>query len=400
MLEVNEFLVLDAVRANGTTTRLAIAEEVGLSPATVARAVTRLIRQGLISEDPGRRPGVGRPRAIIAFNMDAGGVIAVNLGAQWCRGVVTDLGGNIRGEYALATHQAATAFESLLATVRALQLVASAAGLGECVLAVSVPAILDLDTGEAIDGPNLDWEHFDLLARLRSDVGLPVTVQNEAKLTALAHAWRGMGRGLADFAVLSIGTGVGGAVVANGQLLKGSHNVAGEIGYLLVDRAQVGHPMPGRLGGLESVLAGPSIGRRASELVAFEPSSALATEGEITARSVFEAAAGGDRLARRVVDEVLDHVAMAVISFAAVVDPRRVILDGAIGRALGPYTADVAARVAPRLPNPPEIVASTLQPNARLLGAVAAGLELSHRKAVPSATFGMFRASTRDRVLP
>jgi glucokinase len=382
MLEVNESLVFDAVRAKGATTRLAIADELGLSPATVARAVTRLLRHGLISEEGGKSPGSGRPRGIITFNENAGAILAVNLGAQWCRGVVTDLGGNIRGEHSLPTKQAGTAYGSLLLAIRTLQDLATSNGLGDCVLAVSVPAILDLDTGEAIAGPNLEWDHFDLVSRLRSDVGLPVAVENEAKLTALAHAWRGMGQGVADFAVLSIGTGVGGAVVANGQLLKGAHNAAGEIGYLLVDRAQVGRPMVGRLGGLESVLAGPSIARRASELMAGDgrmPTSA----GEITARWVFEAAKAGDPIAQRVVAEALDHVAMAIVGFAAAVDPQRVILDGAIGRALEPYTVDIAARVEPRLSRAPEIVVSDLQPNARLVGAIAAGLELSRQLAAP-----------------
>lgn len=383
MLEVNESLVFDAVRAKGVTTRLAIADELGLSPATVARAVTRLLRHGLISEEGGKSPGSGRPRGIITFNENAGAILAVNLGAQWCRGVVTDLAGNIRGEHSLPTKQAGTAYESLLLEIRTLQDLATSNGLGDCVLAVSVPAILDLDTGEAIAGPNLEWDHFDLVSRLRSDVGLPVAVENEAKLTALAHAWRGMGQGVANFAVLSIGTGVGGAIVANGQLLKGAHNAAGEIGYLLVDRTQIGRPMVGRLGGLESVLAGPSIARRASELMAGDgrtPTSA----GEITAQWVFETAKAGDSIAQRVVAEALDHVAMAIVGFAAAVDPQRVILDGAVGRALEPYAVDIAARVEPRLSRAPEIVVSDLQPNARLVGAIAAGLELSRQSAARS----------------
>jgi glucokinase len=394
MLEVNESLVFDAVRAKGATTRLAIADELGLSPATVARAVTRLLRHGLISEEGGKSPGSGRPRGIITFNESAGAILAVNLGAQWCRGVVTDLAGNIRGEHSLPTRQAGTAYGSLLLAIRTLQDLATSNGLGDCVLAVSVPAILDLDTGEAIAGPNLEWDHFDLVSRLRSDIGLPVVVENEAKLTALAHAWRGMGQGLADFAVLSIGTGVGGAVVANGQLLKGAHNAAGEIGFLLVDQAQIGRPMVGSLGGLESVLAGPSIARRASELMAAD-GRAPASVVDISARGVFEAAKAGDPIAQRVVAEALDHVAMAIIGFAAAVDPQRVILDGAIGRALEPYTADIAARVEPRLPRTPEIVVSDLHPNARLVGAIAAGLDLSRQSAAPSTTLGTLRVSTR-----
>ena len=399
MLEVNEFLVLDAIRAKGTTTRLEIADELGLSAATVGRAVTRLIRQGLVSEDTGRTGASGRPRGIITFKHDAGAVIAVNLGAQWCRGVVTDLAGATVAEDARPTRGHGSPYATLLAAIASLRTKAATSGLADPVLAVSVPAILDLQTGDAIDGPNLDWDHFDLLARLRTDVGIPVTVENEAKLTALAHAWRGDGRGVSDFAVLSIGTGVGGAVVADGQLLKGAHNAAGEMGYLLVDRSQVGRSMAGRLGGLESVLAGPSIARRAQELrAASDGGAGKGATAELSAKAVFEAAASGEPIARQVVGEVLDHVAMAVVGFAVAVDPERVILDGAIGRALEPYVAEIVARVAPRLPNPPQIVASQLHPNPRLVGAIAAGLELSRRTAAPSRAFGAFRAGAHEGV--
>jgi len=399
MLEVNEFLVLDAIRALGRTTRLALVEELDLSPATISRAVTRLIAQGLVSEDAGRSDRSGRPRAVISFNQSAGAVIAVNVGAQWCRGVVTDLAGDIRGEHAIPTAQAGSAYASLLTTIRALQRIASESGLGECYLSVSVPATLDLETGEVIEGPNISWDHFDLAAQLRVDVGLPVTVENEAKLTALAHAWRGLARGLSDFVVLSIGTGVGGAVVANSALLKGAHNVAGEIGYLEIERAQVGRPLENRRGGLEAVLAGPSIASRAAALVAADPTSILAEAEDLTARAVFDAARIGDPVAVRVVEEVLDHVAMAVIAFSSVIDPARVILDGAIGRGLAPYTDAIRERVTPRLPRPPEIVASRLEPSARVLGAIAAGLQLSRRSTAPAASFSTFRAASRAGAL-
>jgi glucokinase len=98
-------------------------------------------------------------------------------------------------------------------------------------LVIGLPAIIDPDTGLAFGSP-WDFGGSGLVRRLAQDVRIPIAVENEANLSALAQAWRGLGRGLRNFAVISIGSGVGGAVFANGQLVRGRHNAAGEVGFL------------------------------------------------------------------------------------------------------------------------------------------------------------------------
>src|ERR1700722_9852722 len=96
--EVNEFLVLDAIRSAGEATRPQLATSLGLSPASVSRIVRRLLAQGLVSDEPGPSDGVGRNRDLLRFNRRAGAVIAIDLGGTKCHGALADLAGEVVAE--------------------------------------------------------------------------------------------------------------------------------------------------------------------------------------------------------------------------------------------------------------------------------------------------------------
>ncbi len=261
----------------------------------------------------------------------------------------------------------------------------------------------------AIGGPAVDWQEFEIVGRLRAMLEAPFLVENDANLAALAHAWRGDARGLRDFVTVVMGTGIGAAVVANGRLVKGRHNAAGELGFLLTSREQlralrlgqaseVGE-RPGGYGGLEKVAAGPSIASRARALVAAGAASSLAGQ-QVTPEALFAAAAAGDPLARGVIDELLDHTAMALAAITAIVDPEVIILDGSIGRSLQPYLAELSGRLAGRLLAVPRLCISGLGPNATVVGAIAAALQLARERTAPSALFGAFTVSRGVKEMP
>jgi glucokinase len=161
--------------------------------------------------------------------------------------------------------------------------------------------------------------------------------------------------------------------LANGQVLRGRHNQAGEIGGLLMSREQL-RAEPGTVSGVESVASGPALARRAVELLASGRESSMSAD-RLTAHAVFEAARDEDPVALEVIEELLDYVAITVIDLAAVLDPERVIFDGSVGRALEPYVAGLEERIAWRLPHVPAVHFSRL-PNATVIGAMAGALAL------------------------
>ena len=119
--EVNEFLVLDAIRSAGEATRPQLATSLGLSAASVSRIVRRLLAQGLVSDEPGPSDGVGRNRDVLRFNRRAGAVIAIDLGGTKCHGALADLAGEVAAEDVRPTFASGSPAQSLLASVAALR---------------------------------------------------------------------------------------------------------------------------------------------------------------------------------------------------------------------------------------------------------------------------------------
>jgi glucokinase len=216
------------------------------------------------------------------------------------------------------------------------------------------------------------------VTELGERLDVPFVVDNDVNLAALGHAWKGDARGWTDFVVLSLGTGIGAAVVTDGRLLYGRTSAAGEVGYMVLDHAQLASPRPHDLGAFEVLASGVGVAETARTALAAGRGSSLrdTLEGP-SSREVFEAASGGDALATAVVDAMVDHVAMAIIAISSVTDPAVIILDGSVGRALSAWIPRISELVADHLPTPPEVVVSTLGGEATAYGAVAAALDLS-----------------------
>lgn len=404
--ELNTFLLLDAIRSRGEATRRQLGRELGLSDASVSRIVKRLLAAGTIEELPGEGAVRGRTPSILRFVGPAGGVIAVDLGGTRCHGALADLaGGTLATDFREPSAEpgggesGGDAAGTLLACIEALEAAARDLGIPVRAVVVGIPALIDPVSQLAVAGPNVHWQGFDLLGILRERLSEPFEVDNDVNLAALGEAWRGQGRGIQSFVTVSLGTGIGGAVVIDGHLVRGSHNAAGEVGYFPFWRypapaapAQAAGRAPAQAAGraagqdrpgFEDVAAGPALRARATELLAqaHHPGGGQAgpqvTLGEaFDVADVFAAAARGDALGGQVVAELTAHVAAAITGITALVDPERVILDGAIGRALEPWLPALRDAVAACVFRPPDIVVSGLGQDAAVTGAIARALAL------------------------
>lgn len=390
MLQINEFLVLDFVRDHGPTTRTDIARDLGLSAASVSRIVRRLQHDALIAETGTVRSPGGRPRTVVSFRHDAGAVIAVDLGGTRCHAALADLAGTVLEEDLRPTQSGGDAFATLLAAIDRMRAAAEHRGLPIDGLAVGVSGTIDPATGTVRAAPYVGWEGFALVDELAARVDGPFVVDNDVNLAALAHGWRGDGRRIDDFVVLSLGTGSGAAIVSDGRLLQGHHNAAGEVGYLVVRQDMLGRQIRDGLGAFESIASGPGIAARAQALLAGGRPSRLAGT-DISPEAVVSAAAAGDDLAQSVIHDLLDDLAVVIVAFVGTVDPEVVVLEGGLGRSLGPYLDELVARVAPSVPSVPRIVVSSLGREATVLGGVAAALELARHRAAPALVNGTFR---------
>jgi glucokinase len=391
MLQLNEQLVLDYVHAGGATTRPEIAASLGLSAATVSRIIRRLAGRGLVREEPGHSTG-GRPRTTITFNARSGCVIGIDLGGTKCHAMLADLSGALLLEEVRRSDADGSPFETLVESIHRLERRKERAGAPLVAVAVGVPAIVDPEGGVALGGPNVHWHGFPLVARLRDELDVPFVVDNDVNLAALGHAWKGDARGFRDFVVLSLGTGIGGAVVVDGRLLRGRSSGAGEVGYMVLDRSQLGVPRPDDLGSFEMLASGVGLAMLAREAIESDarPSSLREIDGDVTSKDVFHAAIAGDTVAKELVARMVEHVAMAIINMGSMADSDVVVLDGSVGLAMGRWAPEIEALAAKHLPSPPKVVISSLAGEATAIGAVAAALDLSRarRHARASASVG------------
>jgi N-acetylmannosamine-6-phosphate 2-epimerase / N-acetylmannosamine kinase len=201
------------------------------------------------------------------------------------------------------------------------------------------------------------WDEFPLAAALEARCGRPVRLVNDAHAAAWGEARFGAGRGVPDFAFVTVSTGVGGGLVAGGRLLLGARGLAGHLGFWR------GAEPAGDGAGLDAVLenaaSGSAIARAGSEALG----QALST------REVFAAADAGDAWAEAVVEAAVGRLAAALIDLRWLVDPARVAIGGSVGLSPG-YLARLRAALAWREPDGPlPVVAAELGGDAGLLGA-------------------------------
>lgn len=244
---------------------------------------------------------------------------------------------------------------------------------------VGAPGPLDRDRGIVIVTPNLGWRDFPLRDMIGSRVKLPATLDNDANCATLGEWWCGAARGGRNVVGLTIGTGIGGGLILDGELYHGASDVAGEIGHTTIDitgrRCKCGN-----YGCLEAYASGPAIADRAREALDGGESSVLtAMVGgqleKITAQTVYDAAQHDDIVAREVVRDTARFLAVGVANLLNIFNPDVVVLAGGVtyaGEALfEPLRSEVRRRAFRPAVDSCRIVPGELPGTAGVVGAVA-----------------------------
>jgi glucokinase len=181
------------------------------------------------------------------------------------------------------------------------------------------------------------WEGVALRDELQRRFGIPVVVDNDANAGTLGEWTFGAGRGLDDLLYVNIGTGIGAGIVAGGRLVRGTANLAGEIGHIVV--ARDGPPCTcGKRGCLEACASGDALARRAGEALG------RPTDG----RRLFALAADGDPVAGRVLTEVIEDLAHGLGTAVSLLNPAVVILGGGLSEAPGALFLEPLRAALPR----------------------------------------------------
>ncbi|MBD8071351.1 ROK family glucokinase [Bacillus sp. PS06] len=210
---------------------------------------------------------------------------------------------------------------------------AKLAGIG-----MGAPGPVNMETGLIYEAVNLGWKDYQLKSHLELETGLPAVIDNDANIAALGEMWKGAGDGSKDLICVTLGTGVGGGIISNGEVVHGVNGAGGEIGHITAI-PEGGSPCNcGKTGCLETVASATGISRLAVQALKDSTEESRLRDlfeqnGQMTSKMVFDALAENDPIAKDVVDQVAFHLGFALANLANGLNPEKIVIGGGVSKA-------------------------------------------------------------------
>lgn len=342
--------VFERIRAAGLIARVQLAKDLGVSPASVTTITSELIEAGLIEEVQAPRDaesGRGRPAVALGVRAEAHQVAGMKLSDREHTAVIADFAGNLIASESVPRRPGPTDMGALLdAGEILLDSVCAKAGITRSALSavgVGVPGFVDCAAGTVLWSPVLSEYPAPLAAVASARFGLPVRIDNDANLVALAELWFGVGRELSDFAVVTIEHGVGMGFVLNHRVYRGAQGLGMELGHTKVqlDGALC---RCGQRGCLEAYVADYALVREAS--TALNWSHMESRPVGVLLESLYDHAKAGNTAARSIFRRAGRYLAVGLANVVNLFDPELIILSGDRMRYDYLYAADTLAEMA------------------------------------------------------
>ena len=369
---LNRLRVIRALRDEGQISRADIARRTGLSRSTVSSLVADLQADGLVVErpEPGSAHGAqgGRPPILLSFDASAGAAVGIDFGHSHLRVAVSDLASTIlseRREPLDTDHDAQQGLE--LAAEMVADALADAGVPRNAVIGAGMGLPGPIEQGAGTVGSSAilpGWIGMTAGIEMRRRLDIPVMVDNDANLGALAEAAFGAGRDAGDLVYLKVSSGIGAGLILNGRLYRGSAGLAGELGHVLVDPDGIVCRC-GNRGCLETVAATGAL----VDLLRRSHGEDLTVEG------MLDAAHSGDLGCRRVIHDAGRALGQVVATLLNVLNPELLVVGGDLAGAgdllLDGVRESVGRAALPEAARRAEVVVGVLGDRAQVLGALA-----------------------------
>ncbi len=379
---INQAIIFQAIHRAGTISRTELAKATGLNPATITHIIRELLERGVVQEVGFGESRGGRRRALLRIHAERGYIVAVSLERQSIRGMVTDLNQRevVRRSTASVSlsQPAQITLPALLSFIRSL-IDDSALERSRFIgIGISAPGPLDAGQGVLISPPNFPgWPRTALRRIVEEETGIATFLDNDANASALAEKWFGAAREMSNYVYILADTGIGGGVVIDGDIYRGAHDIAGELGHTTIQYD--GPPCDcGNAGCLELYASPQAVVRRVRQAVAAgKPSGVTEMVGGnpdgITFAAVAEAALQGDAVALEALDASASALAAGIVNVVNAFDPEAILIGGQLCLAGEAIMARLREGVARRRVRDQEcsvaIMPGKLQSEAQLTGA-------------------------------
>ncbi|WP_433430196.1 ROK family protein [Nonomuraea sp. CA-141351] len=334
----NLALVLRHVSEHGPCSRSAVAVQTGLNKTTVTSLVSELQARGLLKETGPQHAGsVGRPSLALLLDGSRVGALGVEVNVDYIAAFATDLAGRVLidrrfGFDAMGSSPERSLDELTRVIERALADL-DRLGVAPAGITIAVPGLVD-STGIVVVAPNLGWHGVAVTQRLaRADIppNVPIAVDNDANLAALAEYTSGVAAGTSDLVYLTGEVGIGGGVISGGRPLGGADGFAGEVGHVMVDPSgeQCGC---GRVGCWETKVGLAALVRMATPDHAYGRSRQLVRDPEERLAEIEQRHAEGDPRVDAAVTEVGRWLGRGSALLVNLFNPRVIVLGGYFAR--------------------------------------------------------------------
>jgi predicted NBD/HSP70 family sugar kinase len=367
--EANRARIVESLKLHGHLTQVELAGSTGLSPATVSNIVKELSASGVLHTSVTSRSGRRATEVTLARTL--GLVAGLHFSSRHLRVAIADVARTVIAEnhvplaldhrHDRELDRAALLITDMLESVNATLSDLLAVGVG-------LPAPIDPRTGMvATRGLLRGWENVDVAAALTQRVGVPVVVDHEANLGAMAEFRSGAARGASDAAYLQVGHTISAGLIVGGAIYHGVGGKAGQIGHVTIDE---NGPICrcGSRGCLDTLAGGPAL------LELFRDDPAIQRLRDLLAR-----AESGDASSRRVIADAGRHIGIATASMCNLVDPQLVVIGGELARAgeilLAPLRHALERSALSGSTGIPDVVQGELGDRAELMGCLALAID-------------------------
>jgi glucokinase len=268
-------------------------------------------------------------------------LVGVDLGGTNVRiGIVTPMGKILKKEeYALDPSQGGLKIvEGLVSNLK--NLLQKRIGKNDQLLGIGIgiAGTIDMKRGRMINSPNIpDLNGFGIREFIKKRMSSPIAIENDANAFALGEGWVGAAKGSKDYCGITLGTGVGGGIVINGEILHGSGGMASEVGHMVIDPEGPLCGCGGK-GCLEVYASATGIRRMALEAIEKGKGGEILKRAggkveEITSEKVFEAAQSGDKAAQKIFNEMGRFLGLGLVNLIHLFDPEKIVIGGKASRA-------------------------------------------------------------------
>ncbi|MER7175267.1 ROK family transcriptional regulator [Streptomyces mesophilus] len=381
-------LVLRLLRDAGPRPRTQIATETGLPKATITNLVAELVERGLVREGDSARDGaVGRPSRTLEIDGRSVCGIGLEISADYVHLIALDLRGEVAAEHRLTLDARAAGPDAVLdraaEAIRTTRRTLHARKAQAVAVTVAAPGVIQRDSGVVSYAPNIGWRDVDVVGGLRERLGRscpPVQLENDAKLGAVAEYLVAAQAGIHDLIYVTGETGVGGGIISDGRLLRGSAGFAGEIGHMRL--APGGKPCAcGRQGCWETMVGLNALLEHAA--APDDPVRDPSVDLEQRLAELRRRADADEPATRAALDKIADGLGLGLTVLADVLNPRAIVLGGYFAYFGDHFIAQVESELTARVVAPDAggctVLASTLGFSAAARGGAHSSLDFVYQ---------------------